>query len=481
MHESQGSPVFLTLTRGPTMPVVGERFKQSLSCMTPAAPAGSVTPSRFNLDVLDGRAVYNTSTGNYLVLSEEERRILDGSMAGAAIEATDAPLLYESGFLVDREIDEVEAVRRAFRIATGVRYSPHLTIAPTMDCNFGCNYCFEAHVKGAMAEHVQDDLVRFTRGLLEAAGPQPRLSVTWFGGEPLMAMNVINRLSGQFRTMVEARCATSYTADIITNGYALTTSVLQQLLDAQVNRIQVTLDGPAAIHNARRHLKTNAAETFDRIIRNVQLAAEHIDILIRVNVDRSNAESVPDLLAELDAAGLLPAVPVDVARVEAFSPNALSPDLFTAREFAIWRAALQVWAAERGLVLGNGKLGPRLVGVCQVDSINSFVIDHIGRLFKCWAELGTSAVPIGVVGDQDSWPSGAVGDLAARDPFDDPECLSCCLLPMCLGGSCPKTRQVGRQLDAPECPPFRHDIRERIMQQHGTRTAIINTVAKLKS
>jgi uncharacterized protein len=170
-----------------------------------------------------------------------------------------------------------------------------------------------------------------------------------------------------------------------------------------------------------------------------------------------------------------------VARVEAFSASAVGPDLFTAREYAIWRAGLQAWAAERGWVLASGKLGPSLTGVCQVDSMNSFVVDHIGRLFKCWAELGTSASPVGVVGDQDSWPAGAVGDLATRDPFDDSECLSCCLLPMCLGGSCPKTRQLGRQLDAPECPPFRHDIRERIVQRHGTRTAIVNTVAKLGS
>ncbi|MFI1212579.1 radical SAM protein [Streptomyces sp. NPDC020802] len=421
--------------------------------------------------------MYNTSTGNYVVLTATERRALDAAMAGEVVAITDAARLYESGLLLDPTIDEVESVRRAFRFATGSRYSPHLTIAPTMDCNFGCDYCFESHVRGAMSDQVQAGLVDFAGALLASAGEEPDLSVTWFGGEPLMAMSVISRLSELFLALVDSGQAKSYVADIITNGHGLSATVLERLRRADVRQIQVTIDGPKSIHDSRRYLKASGGGSFDRIVENLRRAVEHFRVVVRVNVDRTNADTIEELFLQLDRTGLLPAVLVDPARVEAFSTDhrAFSA-VFTAAEFAAWRSELQEWAAVRGWTLAPTPVGPNLTGVCQVDSINSFVVDPVGQLFKCWAELGTTASPVGTIADRTSWPTKSVGSLATRDPFDDPGCVSCLLLPMCLGG-CPKTREIGRTVESSECPPFRHNIGDLVEGRYGMRTTIVNEVA----
>jgi uncharacterized protein len=467
------SPVPLTLLFGlpaatrhghPAGPVA-TRFKQPLPCAVPVGGAGALVPSRYNLDLTDGRAVYNTTTGAFLELTTPERQVLQDAAAGVAVRAEDAPRLHGAGFLLDRRIDEVDAVRRAFRTATSLRYAPQLAIAPTMDCNFGCDYCFETHTRTAMNETTQDALARFAARLLDTAGSGPDLGITWFGGEPLMAMGVIEGLTAKLRPLIDQGRATTYTAKVITNGYLLTPNILDRLLAVGVRQIQVTIDGPRAVHDIRRSLVGSGRGTFERIVSNVRHAADRVRVVVRINVDRDNAGSVRTLMTELDGVGLLPAVHVDLARVEAFATTAIGPHQLSAQEFAAWREELHRWAHDRGWTLAEPEVSPNLTGVCQVDSVNSFVVDPRGRLFKCWAELGTSARPVGDLTDPQTWPQGPAGDLAARDPFDDEVCLTCQLLPLCLG-SCPKTRAVGRDLGMPECPPFRHHIRERILRQH---------------
>lgn len=469
---SRSGPVPLTLLRARLRAPV----KEPLPCVVPSAPAAGVTTSRYNLPIMDGRAVYNTSTGNHVVLTDVERRALDNVMAGKPIDVATVPRLYESGLVLDTAIDEVEAVRRAFRLATGSPYDPHLTIAPTMDCNFGCAYCFESHVRGAMSDRVQDDLAAFAAELLRRAGPEPDLSVTWFGGEPLMAVHVIDAMTERFLALVESGAAAAYSADIITNGHGLSAATIERLRRAAVRQVQVTIDGPRRVHDSRRYLKASGAGSFDRIVENLRSAVESFRVVVRVNVDRTNAGTVEELLDELAEAGLQPDVLVDPSRVEAFTPDGTGADLLTAREFAVWRSELQQRVAGRGWSLAPTAVGPSLAGVCQVDSVNSFVVDPLGHLFKCWAELGTTAPSIGTVGHRASWPEHRVGSLATRDPFDDQGCVSCALLPMCLG-SCPKTREVGRALGVAECPPFRHTVHELIEDRHGLRTTIANQVA----
>lgn len=49
----------------------------------------------------------------------------------------------------------------------------------------------------------------------------------------------------------------SYSASIVTNGYLLTEKVAKQLKKLNIENVQITLDGPAYIHNKRRYLKAS--------------------------------------------------------------------------------------------------------------------------------------------------------------------------------------------------------------------------------
>lgn len=73
-----------------------------------------------------------------------------------------------------------------------------------MVCNFDCPYCFEDHFAGKMSEEVQDDVVALAERMLEASGTKD-LHVTWFGGEPLLAPDIIESLSARLIVLTGRR------------------------------------------------------------------------------------------------------------------------------------------------------------------------------------------------------------------------------------------------------------------------------------
>ena len=104
----------------------------------------------------------------------------------------------KSGFIAN--YDELEALKAMGRLASRGGNSVLLTICPTMNCNFACTYCFERHRPGIMTEQVQADVAVLAEKMIDASSAK-ELSVTWFGGEPLLAMNVITALTEKLRTL----------------------------------------------------------------------------------------------------------------------------------------------------------------------------------------------------------------------------------------------------------------------------------------
>ena len=150
--------------------------------------------------------------------------------------------------------DERAAVEFLGRAACASPYAIGLTICPTMGCNFNCPYCFEDHFARKMSASVQDDVVALAGRMLDASRTKD-VHVTWFGGEPLLAPDVIESLSGRLMALAEERGG-RYEASIVTNGYLLTQDIADML-----GRLKVNYSVPCQL--PRRHLLT-ARQTRNR-------------------------------------------------------------------------------------------------------------------------------------------------------------------------------------------------------------------------
>jgi len=267
--------------------------------------------SRYNHRIAhDGRLLlFNAYRRGLHDVGESVYSALDQLEAGA--ENWDSELsdstratLVEAGYVIEDDVDEhttLLAERESLRLSTEVI---GLTIAPTIDCNFGCPYCFEGAEKPQerMSEQTMSAVVNFARGLITES--TRGLSITWFGGEPLLGMSQIEQLTHRFRSAIVEPMGLHYAASIVTNGYGLTRKIATRLRDLGVVRTQITLDGTAEYHNQRR-FRIGGHPTFDRIVENIVESCDVLRISVRVNVDEENRESFVPLVKYLqDELGL---------------------------------------------------------------------------------------------------------------------------------------------------------------------------------
>ena len=170
--------------------------------------------------------------------------------------------LQRGSFIHADSVDELQELK--LRLFSG-RFSSNglgITIAPTSNCNFRCPYCYEKDVLTdcSMTQDVQDAVIQFIK---QKIGTSKSLGVTWYGGEPTLALDVIEYISAN---LIEY-CIDNgldYSAGIITNGYLLTRETVSLLNKFKVQFYQITLDGNPSVHDSRRYL-ADGSPTFKAI------------------------------------------------------------------------------------------------------------------------------------------------------------------------------------------------------------------------
>lgn len=195
-----------------------------------------------------------------------------------------------SGCLVEDDVDELERPEFYRNLSKYDVTNFGLTIAPTLDCNFRCKYCFETHPKGQMDSETQAALVNFVEQRLERA---KNFSVTWYGGEPLLAKKIIWSLSEKFLELCAAK-SIDYDAFIVTNASLLDDSDVENFKRYKIHGAQITIDGVKEIHDSRRRSVTGES-TFDKLIDRVNLLLnENFSVVVRINIDKENARRLED-------------------------------------------------------------------------------------------------------------------------------------------------------------------------------------------
>jgi uncharacterized protein len=172
-----------------------------------------------------------------------------------------------------------------------------LIILPTEKCNFRCTYCYEDFQIGKMKEPVQLALERFMALRIPELS---HLSIDWFGGEPLVAKQVVLRLASFASRSCNDHGVTLH-GGMTTNAYLLTPELFEELLSYDQRFFQITFDGWEQGHDVLRRL-ANGGGTFERIWGNLlatRASPEHFRILIRIHVRRDNYGSLEQLIDNL--------------------------------------------------------------------------------------------------------------------------------------------------------------------------------------
>ena len=372
--------------------------------------------------------------------------------------------MYNVGFLVDESIDEIKLLK--FRQYQQQFNSKTLTVTilPTDACNFSCFYCFE-HKKGIrMSDKIQEETIKFIESILDG---YKNLSVCWFGGEPLLAADIIWDMSDKLME-IAADKSCEYTAFMITNGFIIDDVMIEKLHKCKINRLQITLDGDEIAHDKRRCTK-NGTATFKQIIENIKkLIANDYRIACRINIDKNNADSVNPLIKKLalelgdkqnslqiSFGQILP-----ISRLDEWdSSSCLSMEEYSALIDSYTQCMI-----ENGFVIRDEYpfYPTPKANFCSSVQLNTFVIRPDGTIDKCW---DCESMPVGNVHNGLAYNIVTEFNLAkwvTWDALSDDVCKNCRVLPLCMG-SCPYFAMV---LKKKHCLKWKFDIEKVVMQKY---------------
>lgn len=366
--------------------------------------------------------------------------------------------MIEAGYVVKNDYDEEQVLRYRHYNAKYSGDTLHLTIAPTLACNFACPYCYEVPENGVMDNSVKNSLIELVK---EKAKMVNHITIAWYGGEPLVGKDIIFELSQEFIKTAERNYCT-YNAFMVSNGYLLNEDIVKELKRIKVEQIQVTIDGPPHIHNSRRKLKYSDEPTFEKIINNVKLLKQNeIKIIIRVNIDKTNYREVIPLFGILHENNLSN-IELSFGQVSTYTEacksiqgSCLSTVDYSNIAFDLWKEA-----QKQGIVSTQSSYYPSLkANYCGADQKNSYVIDHNGYMYKCWNHIGNLEESFSNVKDFLSVNEEYLYNYRSwltRTPFDSDECASCKFLPVCMGG-CPDYVREG--YENKNCEQWKYNIK----------------------
>jgi len=384
---------------------------------------------------------YNFMYRNMLLFDKNDYQVLQKGLQTKENEIIKQ--LIEYNFLIDESFSEIEFYKYNFYKTAYNDSILTLIILPTLNCNLSCPYCYENKNNTKMTKEVEENLLEWIENNLIN---KRILAIDWFGGEPLLCIETIERLSNKIINLCEKH-SVYYEASITTNGYLLKDEVIKKLNQLHIKTVQVTFDGNKDTHDKQKFISKDKG-TFNTLIANVEryceLSSSDRPLRIRVNVSDDNFDTIPELL-------------------DSFSDNVKSSSFIFFRwlypnEVSNWKvfskekkgnsaykgiANLLQMAAEKGFNIDN-RCDKLQFSYCEADAANYFTIDPQGYIYLCV---------------HDYQPKDAIGNLNDGispismsyyhsfknvNPFNDEECLICNVLPICNGG-CRKKRLYGNK------------------------------------
>ena len=321
----------------------------------------------------------------------------------------------------------------------------NITIAPTMDCNYHCYYCFEHPDKEYMSDATIEKVVKYINGIKNCK----QMNLTWFGGEPLMAIEQIRKITDKIH--LPKRSGKDFS--IITNGYYLTKDVVDELEDLKIDSLQLTADGLFDDYNRVKCMK-NDRKCFDAFLKNVDYFAEKhkkIRLILRVNLNRQ----LKDKFLEIAFFFLNrypnnhnifphPAFLKNICNTTNQSQACMFCDGTEKMEFSI---DLFHKTGNKEFLYPSNHFGE-----CAIRNENSWAFGPDGSVYKCWENIGKKEAKIGFLNAKgeimiNDYPR-LLRYLYGADPLNHEDCKKCFYLPICYGG-CPHQRILEEYGDAP--------------------------------
>ena len=409
--------------------------------------------SKYNiLTTIDNKLIiYNTLSNGVLALNSEYTKAFNDLVENGSTDKNDLEEeLRKGGMLYSEDFDELEKILILNKISSYNESSLSITIAPTSSCNFKCSYCYEKGIDyKTMSNETQNKLIEFLKYNYKNLSS---IGVCWYGGEPLLSLNIIESLTNRIKEELDPNL--KYLASIVTNGYYLNRETAEKLRDLGINQAQVTIDGSKKSHDNRRILH-DGSPTFEHILNNIKNSYDLIDISIRMNIDKNNIDDMDEILDYLDKNNLKNKVGFYLATVDNINDTCNDCTCISKKEFSKEEIAFYEKAISNGFYCNRIPNGS--VQGCGAISYNSLVVSPDGNLYKCWDDIGRKNKSIGSIYSGIEMNNNLIKWLS-YNPIHDSECRECKFFPVCFGGCA----NIAFEKNSKNCATIKYNVEDTI-------------------
>lgn len=430
--------------------------------------------SIFNISqsIENGILLYNTFTTSLVELSEELYKTI---FVKDDFSLPEVSSLYNMGFLVDDTHDEIKAMEniRCDVVKNSSEKIANIIIAPTLEYNAHCFYCFEnGYRKGRMTQETADALVAF----LEEHWNGKKLGITWFGGEPLLASDIIDYIS---KKLTEKKIV--YGCKITTNGSLFDKDIVKKAINLwHVEKVQITIDAVGDEYNRIKNYDKQYKDVFSLVMQNIQNALlQGINLKIRINFDPNKQNKALEimnyLLERFDNSTHLKIyfAPIDADdeivknisnEFEEYEEHPYISLIKFGRKHHLYRGFPDMeddTSADHEYdahgLLKKLKIYPSPIN-CYATCPNVFSIAPNGDIYKCHRALGRKEYASGNV--KTGIEENAAYKFFCNTRLTYEECKVCPILPICQGG-CKINAQFYSGKEA--CAPSKAIIKDLIL------------------
>lgn len=285
--------------------------------------------------------------------------------------------------------EEIGTVARAFQ-AIDPRYF-HLILFPTEKCSFRCSYCYEDFSVGKMSSST---IAGIKKLLSSRSADIEELEVSWFGGEPLLAKDVVFEVHEHIKSLPPTF---KFSANMTTNGFHLDIETARVLISAGVRAYQISLDGQEAEHNKTR-IGKGGFPTFNQIMSNLadmREIDEDFQVILRLHYHPGNIESIKslaqDLVQKFSCDGRYKIYFKNINHLGGVGDKTFV--VYDYRKQAEVKQQLELVVTEGNMLYSGGDKNY----ICYASRLNSFAIRADGRVAKCTVALSDDLNTVGSI------------------------------------------------------------------------------------
>lgn len=245
--------------------------------------------------------LYNTLSRQYYIYTNREQKKIGDflcTLNRKEYSLEDIKLLKElmqKEIIIDENTSEINKVKYLENSCFYQNKEYRLIIFPTNACNFRCVYCTQEHIIKNIENVVIEKVITFIERL---SCHIKMLNITWFGGEPLLQFEEINKIMQRVIPICQNNCCDVHT-EFVTNGYLLNEQMVQKMKLFHTKILQITIDSSPEIHNKRR-IFANGSGTYEKIVNNmIMVLQQGVEIILRINIDEETYKYPIQILEDI--------------------------------------------------------------------------------------------------------------------------------------------------------------------------------------